>query len=186
MTGKYKKQWEDYFEGGIAMWSHYGYQYHSNLITKHILPLLDIPSEGHIVQIGTGLGIATETLCTLFGSRRVVGYDLFNPLHHPNIYFLDTHTTIPPLTDLAYLEIDIGSMSDARSNRKLLLEWALTQMKIGGYILTNRKLAIELQAQGIQNFKIIDLSQFDIPELWTNVYETRLNTKVILKVIDKQ
>lgn len=164
------------------MWSHYGYQYHSSLITKHILPLLDIPKQGKIVQIGSGLGIAVEALCNIFGPSRVIGYDLFNPLHHPNIEFLDTQTTVPPLQELAYLEIDVGSMSDARKNRKKLLDWALGSMVDGGHILTNRKLVVELQKAGVKNFEVIDLSQFDVPQLWTNVYETRLNTKVILKV----
>lgn len=165
------------------MWSHYGYKYHSSLITKHILPLLDIPAEGKIVQIGTGLGLAVETLCNIYGSSRVVGYDLFNPLHHPNIQFLDTTTTIPSVDNLAYLEIDVGSMSDARLNRKKLLSWALDSVMVGGYILTNKKLVVELQEAGVTNFQVIDLSQFDVPELWENVYETRLNTKVILKRI---
>jgi hypothetical protein len=182
MTGRFKKQWEDYFEGGISVWSQFGYEYHSNLIVKHILPIIGIPKTGKIVQVGTGLGIATETLCHIFGYDRVIGYDLFNPLQHPNISFLDTYKSVPPETDIAYLEIDIGSMSDARANRKLLLEWALTQVKEGGYILTNRKLALELEENSIKNFDIIGLNQFDIPELWSNVHKTRLNTKVLLKV----
>ena len=31
-------------------------------------------------------------------------------------------------------------------------------------------------------FQILDLYGFDIPELWENVHETRLHTKVLLKV----
>ena len=34
---KYKKLWKDYFEGGVAMWSEYGYNYHSYLIAKNII-----------------------------------------------------------------------------------------------------------------------------------------------------
>tara|TARA_R110000824_G_scaffold252119_1_gene440861 strand:- start:3268 stop:3828 length:561 start_codon:yes stop_codon:yes gene_type:complete len=186
MTGRYKKQWDDYFEGGLAMWSHYGYQYHSNLITKHVLPLLGIPPVGNVVQIGTGLGIAVEALCTIFGNERVVGFDLFNPLRHPNIQFLDTRTTLPPVGDMAYLEIDIGSMSDARDNRESLLHWAFSNMLPGGHILTNKKLVLELHDHGIRNFEVIDLNQFDVPELWVNVYEARLNTKTLLKVLKEE
>ena len=183
MTANFKKQWQDYFEGGIAMWSHYGFKYHSNLITKHIVPLLDIPSKGKIIQLGTGLGIAVETLCNIFGPTRVVGYDLFNPLYHPNIKFLNTMVSVPSDSQIAYIEIDIGSMSDARENRKKLLTWALDNVVVGGHILTNRKLAEELKNTTSLKFDIIDLSDFDIPELWDNVYDNRLNTKVILKVL---
>ena len=63
MSGRYKKQWNAYFEGGIAMWSYFGYQYHSYLIVKHILSTLPVPSFGKIVQMGTGLGITVELLC---------------------------------------------------------------------------------------------------------------------------
>ena len=77
----------------------------------------------------------------------------------------------------------MGSTSDARNNRKKLLSWALDNVVIGGYILTNKKLVVELQEAGVTNFQVIDLSKFDVPELWENVYETRLNTKIILKRI---
>lgn len=194
MTGRFKEQWQNYFEGKIEMWSYFGFQYHSNLIAKHLLPILDVPKSGKIVQIGTGLGIAVETLCHLYGPVRVVGYDLFNPLGHPNIEFLDTEKAIPSVKHMAYLDIDIGSMSHAKENRKTLLHWALSNMVHGGYILTNKKLASELalptnkplmselKTKGINRFDVIELNIFDIPELWSNVHESRLNTKVLLKI----
>tara|TARA_R110000824_G_scaffold319581_2_gene506615 strand:- start:4088 stop:4648 length:561 start_codon:yes stop_codon:yes gene_type:complete len=182
MSGKYKKQWNDYFEGGLAMWSHYGFKYHSNLIAKHIIPRLNIPGNGPIVQVGTGLGIAVETLCNIFGSHRVVGYDLFNPLKHPNIKFLDTTKSVPTDKHMAFLEIDVGSMSDARKNREQLLRWAMGNTAHDGCILTNRALVKELQENGRNNFEVIELNSFDIGELWENVYESRLNTKVILRM----
>ena len=182
-AGRFREQWNNYFEGNIAIWSYFGYKYHSNLIAKHILPLLDVPESGNIVQIGTALGITVETLCNLYGASRVVGYDLFNPLSHPNIQFLDTEKSVPPIGNLAYLDIDIGSMSHAKENRKLLLQWAVDNMVDGGYILTNKKLATELKQEKTKRFKIIELNLFDIPELWSNVHESRLNTKVILKVL---
>ena len=49
------------------------------------------------------------------------------------------------------------------------------------YILTNKKLALELRQDTKYNFDIINLNEFDIPELWKNVHQSRLNTKVILK-----
>lgn len=182
MTGKYKKVWDDYFDGGIAMWSYFGYNYHSYLIIKHILSKLDVPDSGKIIQLGTGLGVAVEMLCHLYGETRVVGYDIFNPLSHPNIKFLDTNVSVPSDKDIAFLEIDVSSMSDAAGSRRKLLSWAMRNVKKGGYILTNRKLAVELKQIQNYNFDIIDLYSFDIPELWKNVHESRLNTKVLLKV----
>ena len=178
---RYKEQWDNYFEGGIEMWSYFGYQYHSYLITKHIISTLPIPKVGKLVQFGTGLGIVVEFLCNLYGNDRVIGYDLFNPLSHPNVKFLDVDKTIPPVDDMAYVEIDVGSMSHFRSQRKELLVWTFDNMVNNGYILTNKKLALELRQDTKYNFDIINLNEFDIPELWKNVHQSRLNTKVILK-----
>ncbi len=179
-SGKYKEQWDNYFEGGIEMWSYFGYQYHSYTITKHIVSNLPIPKSGKLIQLGTALGLVVEYLCLKYGEDRVIGYDLFNPLRHPNIEFLDMETDIPEVNKIAYLEIDVGSMSHFREQRKKLLEWSFSNMVNGGYVLTNRKLALELE--GKYKFDIINLNEFDIPELWENVHESRLNTKILLKV----
>jgi hypothetical protein len=181
-SNKYRKIWNDYFEGGLSMWSHFGYKYHSYLLTKHIVSKLPIPKNGKLVQLGTGLGITTELLCCLHGEDRVIGYDLFNPLNHPNIRFLDTTKTMPPINDLAYLEIDICSMSDAKNHRKELLLWAMNNMLSGGFILTNKSLAEELKEKEGWKFNIINLNDFDIPELWASPHENRINTKVLLKI----
>jgi len=179
---KYKEAWNSYFEGGLATWPYFGYQYHSYLIIKHILPLLDVPKDGKVIQMGTALGVAVEYLCFLYGEDRVIGYDLFNPLGHPNIQFLDTEVATPPKMQISFLEIDVGSMSDKRENRKNLLLWGMDNTVDNGLILTNRKLMLELEREGKWNFDVIDLNSFDIPALWKNVYETRLNTKVILRI----
>ena len=168
----------------MSMWSHFGYEYHSYLIVKHILPEIEIPKSGKIIQMGCGLGLAIERLCCIYGEDRVVGYDLFNPLLHPNIKFLDTSLHAPEDEDIAFLEIDISSMSDAIDKRRELLKWAMNNVKKGGYILTNRKLAVELNDNPDYNFKIIDLHSFDSPRLWNNVYNNRLNSKVLLKVLE--
>lgn len=176
----YKEQWNNYFEGGIAMWSYFGYEYHSYTIAKHVVCKLDMPTKGQLVQLGTGLGVTVELLANKFGEERVDGYDLFNPLRHPRIKFLDMDKDLPPTMNLAYLDIDVGSMSHARDQRKQLLNWAVYNMVEGGYILTNKRLADELKASIA--FEIINLDSFDIQELWSNPHETRINTKVLLKV----
>ena len=67
------------------IWTNYGYDYCSYLVARHIHPLLDIPDNGYIVQIGSGLGLALERLCVIYGYERVIGYDWANPLNHPNV-----------------------------------------------------------------------------------------------------
>lgn len=179
--GNYKEQWKNYFEGGIEMWSYFGYKYHSYVIVKNILPLIDIPKEGKLIQLGSGLGVTVELLCHMYGKERVVGYDLFNPLGHPNIKFLDTTKTTPSDRNIAFIEIDISSMSDAKKHRKELLKWAMDNVQPGGYILTNKSLAEELKSMH-WNFDIIYLNEFDIAELWNNPHENRINTKVLLQM----
>ena len=181
-NSKYKEQWSNYFEGDIEIWSYFGYQYHSYLITKHIVPLLSIPKTGKLIQLGTGLGITVELLCNLYGEHRTLGYDLFNPLYHPNIHFLDITKEMPPASKIAYLEIDVGSMNHFEEKRMDILLWALNNMVNNGYILTNRKLVSKLKIERYNNFEIINLKEFDIPELWKNVHQSRLDTKTILKV----
>lgn len=181
-SARYKEQWNNYFEGDIEMWSYFGYQYHSYKITKHIVSKLPIPESGKLVQLGCGLGIVVEFLCNTYGDDRVTGYDLFNPLSHPNIKFLDMEKSVPHADKIAYLEIDVGSMSHFSDQRKKLLEWSFENVVNGGYILTNKKLVLELKENKRYNFEVINLNEFDIPELWENVHQTRLNTKVILKI----
>jgi hypothetical protein len=163
---KYKEQWENYFNGEVTMWSYYGYSYHSYLITKYIVSRLDLPQEGKIVQIGTGLGITIELLCNLFEPDRVIGYDLFNPLNHPNIRFLDINFNLPPENKIAYLEIDVGDVKTFKKQRNKVLNWACNNMVPGGYILTNKILALDFNNDVLkQEVRIIQLEDFDIPEL---------------------
>lgn len=187
--GKYKEQWNNYFEGGIEMWTYFGYQYHSYKIVKYLVSELDIPSRGHIVQIGTGLGITVEYLCNVFGEDRVTGYDLFNPLGHPNIKFLDAEKALPTFDickeGLAYIDIDVGSMSHAKGTRKTCLDWALEHTLKDGYILTNKSLEEELRKtinNRIPAYTVMNLNDFNVPELWENPHQNRLNTKILLKV----
>ena len=173
----YNKIWKDWFEGGNSIWSEYGYNYHSYLITKHIIQNLNIPKEGHILQFGTGLGITIELLCSIYGVDRVVGYDIFNPLKHPNIQFFDAGKSDLNIDEIAYCDIDIGSVGTHYKERKDLLDYISKNIVKNGYILTSKKLSIDYE----NDFEIIELNTFDIPELWKNVHESRLYTKVLMR-----
>ena len=168
MNGKYKEQWNNYFDGGVVMWSYFGYQYHSYKITKHIVTKLPVPESGKLIQLGSGLGVVVEFLCNNYGEDRVIGYDLFNPLGHPNIKFLDMEKSTPPRDKIAYLEIDVGSMGHFSNQRKKLLEWSFNNIVNGGYVLTNKKLALELKQNKKYNSKVIGLVK--TVATWRNIY----------------
>lgn len=172
----YKEIWKDWFEGNKSIWSEYGYSYHSYTITKYIVKDLQIPN-GNIVQFGTGLGITVELLCNIFGNDRVIGYDIFNPLKHPNIVFFDAGKMSLDINNIAYCDIDIGSISTHYNERKNLIDYVSKNIIQGGYILTSKKLVEEYK----NDFEIIELTNFDIPELWKNVHESRLYTKILMK-----
>ena len=173
---EYTNIWKDWFEGNKSIWSEYGYNYHSYLITKYIVKNLNIPN-GYVLQFGTGLGITVELLCNIFGNDRVIGYDIFNPLKHPNIQFFDINKIDFHIKNIAYCDIDIGSMETHYENRKQLLKHISKYVVVGGFILTNKKLSKGYES----DFEIIELNTFDIPELWKNVHESRLYTKVLMK-----
>ena len=51
---------------GVNIWI---YNYHSYKISSELLPTLDIPKEGDIIQFGCGVGVTIEKLCELYGSK---------------------------------------------------------------------------------------------------------------------
>lgn len=180
----YNKQWNDWFNGGKCIWSEYGYTYHSYQITKHIIKHLDIPKKGDIVQLGTGLGISIEELCNIFGKKRVYGYDIFNPLQHPNIHSIDLSTDLPKNGYLAYTDIDVGSVSTHKNIRFDLFSWAWDYTIKGGYVLINNSVLEEFTKKhplAIQNSELYPLNEYDITHLWENVHKNRLNTKTLIK-----
>ena len=180
----YNEQWKDWFEGGKSMWSEYGYTYHPYLIAKHLIKNLDIPKKGDIVQLGTGIGITIEELCNQFGKKRVYGYDLFNPLQHPNIHTFDLSTDIPNNKGLAYTDIEVGSVKTHRDIRFELFSWAWDYTVAGGYILINNSVAEDFKKKhplAIQNSEWYPLNKYNIVQLWDNVHKNRLNTKTLIK-----
>ena len=99
----YKKQWKEWFDGGNTIWSEYGYNYHSYKIASNLLPTLDIPKGGDILQFGCGVGVTIEKLCELYGDKRVYGYDIFNPLNHSRIFSFDVYKEKLPKRNISCL-----------------------------------------------------------------------------------
>ena len=183
---KYKKQWKEWFDGGNTIWSEYGYDYHSYKISSQLLPTLDIPKDGDIIQFGCGVGVTIEKLCELYKSNRVYGYDLFNPLNHPRIFSFDVYKEKPHQRNIAYCDIDIGSVSTDKNIRYDLFDYAWDYLVEGGYILINNSIVEEfkkLHPIAIQNAEIKKLNKFDNKELWKNPHQNRLNTKTLVKKI---
>mgnify|MGYP001491927174 CR=1 FL=1 len=179
----YNNEWKDWFDGGKSIWSEYGYSYHSYLIARYLIKNLDIP-KGDILQLGTGIGITIEELCNIFGKKRVFGYDIFNPLQHPNIHILDLTTNLPKNGQLAYTDIEVGSVDSHQDIRYKLFDWAWDYTVKGGYILVNNIIAERYKKAhplSIQNSEWYPLNKYDIPQLWDNVHKNRLNTKTLIK-----
>lgn len=180
----YRNQWKEWFDGGNTIWSEYGYNYHSYKIVSEILPTLDIPTNADIIQFGCGVGVSIEKLCELYGYDRVYGYDIFNPLNHPRIFSFDAYKEEPPKTNIAYCDIDIGSVATDKNIRYDLFSYAWDYLIPGGYILINNSVVDEYKKRhplSIQNSQIKKLNEFDNKELWKSPHQNRLNTKTLVR-----
>ena len=177
---KYKNQWKEWFDGGNTIWSEYGYNYHSYKIASQLLPTLNIPKDGDIIQFGCGVGVTIEKLCELYGSKRVYGYDIFNPLNHPRIFSFDVYKQEPHKRNIAYCDIDIGSVATDKNIRCDLFDYAWNYLVKGGYILINNSIVEEFKKlHSIAEIK--KLNEFDNKELWKNPHQNKLNTKTLVK-----
>lgn len=169
---------------GAGVWTHYGFDYCSFLVAKHIHPLLDVPAQGTIVQIGCGLGLAVEKLCELYGEDRVVGFDWLNPLNHPRIEVLDC-SKLDRSMEIAFCEIDVAAASTHPELRLHCLEWAINNLVEGGIILFNNNFASKHYGFDIEKyvadrgFLIRQLSEYKHPALLENELQSRVNSKMI-------
>ena len=166
------------------IWTNYGYDYCSYLVARHIHPLLDIPDNGYIVQIGSGLGLALERLCVIYGYERVIGYDWANPLNHPNVKIIDCNK-LDDSYDIAFCEIDVAAAHTHPELRLQCLRWTMGNIVKGGKILFNNNFAakhfkIDIEKYVEDNgFSIKQLKSFSHPELEVNYMKSRINTKMI-------
>lgn len=115
---------------------------------------LDIPSQGAVLQMGTAYGCSLEKLCSIYGKNRVVGWDIENPLDHPNVSIVDCNDPLPEL-DLAFVHVDTGSVSmpETRDLRIKSLTWAAQNTIPGGYLFT---IGYSDYVMTMLNFDVID------------------------------
>jgi hypothetical protein len=173
---KYNKIWNEFYEGCRETWSEHDYEYHSYMIIKHILSELPVPKTGKLIQLGTSMGISIEFLCNKYGEDRVVGYDLFNPLKHPNIVIRDLEENFLEDFEISYCDIDVGMIDNKYDLRKKYLNWAKRNLVLGGYILVNKVLVGKLS----KKYKEIDLASFDNHMIWKNPHKNRIFKKVLI------
>ena len=87
--------------------------------------------------MGTAYGCSLEKLCSIYGKERVIGWDIENPLAHPNVSIVDCNGPLPAI-NLALVHVDTGSvhMPESRDLRIKSLKWASQNVITGGYLFT--------------------------------------------------
>jgi len=111
----------------------HGYNSKGYFLFTHILPKLAIPSNGHVMQMGSNFCVSFDILYRMFGDR-AIGVDLWNPLEHPkviekNIY--DLHDI-----NLSFCHIDAGDFKWTPNLRLYSIHYALRNTLKGGIIIT--------------------------------------------------
>tara|TARA_R110002020_G_scaffold378887_3_gene589931 strand:+ start:1308 stop:1850 length:543 start_codon:yes stop_codon:yes gene_type:complete len=165
-------------------WKNYGYDYCSYLVAKHVLPKLNIPNKGSIVQIGCALGLALEKMCDTFGPDRVVGYDIINPLNHPNIKVMNCENLSEEM-EIAFCEIDVAAAATHPELRLHCLNWSMKNMLPGGKILFNNNFSSKHYKMNIEEYmlkngyEVEQLKKYESVEFTRNIMKSRINTKMI-------
>jgi hypothetical protein len=148
-----------------------GYNYKSLIYFESIIKKLKIPKVGKIVQLGSNFCVTLERMCMFFGYDRVVGYDLQNPLNHPNVIIKNCFKLgkdkRKDYFKIAYCDIDLSSLHISPKLRIHAVKWASNLIVKNGYILTNNSFAFKKHSDfdvedylTKKNFSIIQLDSF--------------------------
>lgn len=62
---------------------------HNMNIAESVIPLFSFPSLGYIVEYGSWRGSVIDILSKLYGTERVLGFDISNFTDHPQIHAVD-------------------------------------------------------------------------------------------------
>ncbi len=166
-----------------------GYDYKSLVYFENIIKKLKIPKEGKIVQLGTNYCVSFDRMCMYFGYKRCIGYDLVNPLNHPNVIIKDcAELDLNNKNDnykISYCDIDVSNLNTSPELRMSAINWASKLIVKGGYILTNNTWAFKKHSKFDvesflikRNFKIIQLDEYKKYK-WAKLFNQRTswNTK---------
>ena len=148
-----------------------GYDYKSLIYFENIIKKLEIPKVGKIVQLGSNFCVTLERICNFYGHKRCVGYDLINPLNHPNVIIKDfsklSRDKKKDYFKMAYCDIDLSSLHINPKLRISSIKWAASLIVKGGYILTNNSWAFKKHSNfdvedfmKKEKFQIIQLNKF--------------------------
>ncbi len=117
---------------------YYGYK----IIDQVIRPLKNIiPQQGKIVMLGTHRCFSFNLLCEIFGPERCLGFDLYNPTHHPQVIEKDILT----LKDvdrfpIAFCYNDISSFPRDAKAKIAAQRWAAPALVKSGVFLGKNNL----------------------------------------------
>ena len=166
-----------------------GYNYKSLVYFENIIKKLKIPKVGKIVQLGSNFFVTLERMCNFYGYRRVIGYDLINPLNHPNVIIKDCsklgRNNKKDYFKIAYCDIDVSSLYKNPKLRISAIKWASQLIVKGGYILTNNSWAFkkhsdfDIESFMIEKkFQIIQLNKYK-DKKWAKLFnkKSQWNTK---------
>ena len=133
---------------------------------------MDIPSDGHIVVLGTHNCTSFNLLCNTYGEERCVGYDLHNPSNHKKVIIKDCmllsdDDNIP----MAFCHNDVGSYPTTPELKIHAQKWASKNIIKGGVFLGRNNLnRAKFDNEGLMislGFKNIYFSELckDFPEI---------------------
>lgn len=187
---KYYQSFEYWFEDEDQLKDvhHYGKDYYAYKIFENYLPKLKIPEEGYIVVMGTHRCVSFELLCDMYGHKRCIGFDLFNPTKHKKVIIkdcnlLDDSDDIP----IAFCHNDIGNFPKTPELKLHVQKWVAKNTVLGGIVLgrnnfNSRKIDMEaLMAEyGFINvnfkdmFSDLDLSILSADEVSSHMFSQRI------------
>lgn len=166
-----------------------GYDYKSLVYFENIVKKLNIPKSGKIVQLGSNFCVTLERMCNFYGYKRCIGYDLVNPLNHPNVIIKDCsklgRNKKKDFFKIAYCDLDLSSLHISPKLRISAVKWASEQIVKNGYILTNNTFAFKKHSKFDvekflieKGFKIIQLDKFK-NQKWAKIFnrKSKWNTK---------
>lgn len=109
------------------------------MFNEIILKLKDVPSDGHIVVLGTNNCLSFDLLCKHFGYERCIGYDIANPSNHPNVKVMDV-LELDEDYPISFCYNDIGNFELTPMAKLHAQRWGAKNVINGGYFLGRNNL----------------------------------------------
>jgi len=157
-------------------------EYKSLIFIRNILEKkFTLPDHGKIIQYGVKYPAGLSRLATVYGSDRVIGYEIDEEICHTNIVHFDlTNIGSDQDCDIAFCDIDVGCFATHSDLRLKLMLWSSSRMVQHGLIMINSPMVTDnvWQESGHDymirnNFKCHRFTQY-INESW---YQKMLQDK---------